>query len=927
MKEQIHQFIRAREFEDCRTQINRENRLAIRLLAALGFPLSIVNAFVQYCVSGAGILPRVGWLAVYCLLLLLLERFILPDNTRNTTLRLYLAQLPAMLIVILLGTVWDPGKQATTFLLFLMAMPVFIFDRPLRLASVYALWCVIFLCFSFASKSRELFIIDATHVMEFFFSSMIVTCTMLWTRLNALRNLNRAQFLLEHDRDTGLLSRYALASSTERYLNKPCTILLFDLDRLSVYRDFYGHDVADGIMRFFAETMRGAFGPENTYRFGGDEILCTAEDADFDSCAEKLAACREKLRSYSLEGRRLPLGFAVGYITGTPAAAKDFHELIQFADINVHKAKERGENQTIGGSFNPKDFRQAVADSTISAQARSYEISPLTGLPTMSFFVTRTDEMLSNVTDPAQQSVIAYFKLTDLRDYNDRFGYTQGDKLIADVAHLLRETFEHRMICHITGGNYGLFCYRDEIEPALTQVRRALLKYRPEFPVHCAAGYASFTGKESTNSLLDNARIALKNRDKKNDALLTYYTEQLDEGRRLQRYIIDHVDEAIDKGWLQVYYQPIMRSLTGKVCNEEALSRWEDPEHGFLMPVRFISTLEEYDLMYKVNLNVVRLVLRDFARRQAAGIPIVPVSINLSRRDFEQHDMVGAITRMVEESGFPCDLLKIEITESAFISNQALLTQQVEAFHRNGFEVWLDDFGSEYSTLNLLQDLDFDLIKLDMRFMKDFTLGSKNYIIVSDVIDMSKRMGMTTLIEGVETKEQYELVRKLGCEKIQGYLFNSPHSFDYIANRARTGTGLPFEDSDAVPYYEAIGRVDLDSPSTLADDLHMSNESPTGILEERDGVFTCLRGTDRFILLLWQFGLLAAPDNQVLQNPPEQFLRAVRQCTPEGTWVSYFKTASEGRGYTVYLRRVSSIEYRGGVAYLVVMLPSGHSDI
>ena len=924
----ILQFLFAPEFDDCREEINRENRLAIRLLASLGLPLSIANAVTQYFVVGTNILPRVAWLAVYCALLLVLDRHILPEDAKHTTLRLYLAQAPAMLIVILLGTVWDPERQATTFLMFLMAMPVFVFDRPLRLTLIYALWSALFLWLCRMTKSPELFVVDGIHVLEFFFTSTVVTYVVLWARLRSLRNLNRAQYLLDHDRQTGCLSRHDLASRPKRYLGKPLTVLLCDMDRLGLYRDFYGHDVTDLIFRSFAASLQEAFGADYTYRFGGDEILCVMPDISFASCMERIAACRAHLHDYVHEDRKLPLSFALGYVTGTPSEPKELQEMIQLAEINMHKAKEHGDNQTLGSAFSREQLRKAITDSTISAHARSYEINPLTGLPTMSFFVTRTDEMLSNVVDPSRDAVIGYFKLTNLRDYNNRFGYAQGDRLIADTAKLLRKAFAHRMVCHITAGHFGLMCYRDEAEERLRQVRDALLEYRPQYPVYCSTGLAASSGTESTISLLDNARIALKNRDKKANQLICFYTESLDAGRRLQRYIIEHVDEAIEKGWLQVYYQPIARAITGEVCNEEALSRWEDPENGFLMPVRFIPTLEENDLMYKVNLNVVRLVLRDFARRKELGIPIVPVSLNLSRRDFEQHDMVSAITEMVEESGFPCDLLKIEITESAFISNQELLAQQVEAFHRNGFEVWLDDFGSEFSTLNLLQELDFDLIKLDMRFMKDFAVGSKNYIIVSNVIDMAKRMGVTTLIEGVETQEQYALVRKLGCEKIQGYLFNKPNPFEYIAKRALNGTGLTFEDPEAVPYYEAIGRVDLDSPLTLADDFHVTNEMPTGVVQERGGVFTCLRGTPRFYSLLKEWGVLSDASDRVLtENMPEVYLDAVRRCAPDGSWVNFSTVMRSGQRLNVYLRCVTSVRYRGGTAMLIVLLPGGSVGI
>ncbi len=395
-------------------------------------------------------------------------------------------------------------------------------------------------------------------------------------------------------------------------------------------------------------------------------------------------------------------------------------------------------------------------------------------------------------------------------------------------------------------------------------------------------------------------------------------------------YITTHVDEAIEKGWLQVYYQPIARAVTGHVCNEEALSRWNDPNYGFLMPDRFIHTLEDSGLLYKVNLFVVSQVLRDFRRRQELGVPIVPVSVNLSRRDFEKHDMVREITEMVDASGYPRGMLKIEITESAFMKNQELLKREVARFRKNGFEVWMDDFGSEYSTLNLLQELDFDLIKIDMQFMKNFSVCGKNYIIISDILDMARRMGITTLIEGVETWEHYQALHSLGCEKIQGYLFNRPNAFAYIANRALAKTGLTFEDPEAAPYYEAVGRIDLSDPLAHGGmaEAPMDSQLPAGVLELREGRLTCLRGNARFLRLLESLGALApnadgaAPFRPLADEAPEEFLSAAARCCETEGWVNYTCVTKEEGPLSMYLRQVSAARYRGGAAVLVVALHS-----
>ena len=138
-------------------------------------------------------------------------------------------------------------------------------------------------------------------------------------------------------------------------------------------------------------------------------------------------------------------------------------------------------------------------------------------------------------------------------------------------------------------------------------------------------------------------------------------------------------------------------------------------------------------------------------------------------------------------------MIRIEITESAFTKNQELLKREVARFRENGFQVWMDDFGSEYSTLNLLQDLDFDLIKIDMQFMRNSSHSGKNLIIVSSVIDMAKQMGTATLVEGVETKEHLEILHEMGCDKLQGFLFDKPRPLDEVLAKVRDGSAMPIE--------------------------------------------------------------------------------------------------------------------------------------
>lgn len=914
----------------CRDEINNENRKAIRLLAISGLPLSLVNFVAQMVVTGPDTAFLRGlWLLVYFVLLLIAERRFIPEEHPRSTLLLYLAEAPVMLLSILLGTVWDPTHPAVTILLFLMAMPAFILDRLDRCMAVQAGWSLLFVGLCFAVKEPTLRRTDTVHICEFWIAAAGVTYVMLRVRLESLQRLEKAQYHLEHDLQTDCLNRFALTNRSSRYLRKPLMVLFSDMDRLQLYQDFYGHAVSDAMTLYFAQTLKECFGAEHTYRHGGDEMLCVAENLPIEECAARIAQCREKLHAFKYNGKKISISCAFGYVSGIPHSPREFQEMIRLADIYAHKVKLSGQDQTLGGPFDQEHLRQGIIESNVSTHAHAYEISPLTGLPSVSYFTARADEMLAEVIDLNRIPVIGHFKLTQLREYNSEFGYAQGDVLIADTARILRQFFDSRLLCYFSAGEFGIMCYKDEAQTVIPRISEAMRAYRTGFPVTCKAGFVPYTGNEKTISLLDKAKIACKTIEHSKDRVLCFYDTRLDEELHFQQYVINHVDEAIEKGFLQVYYQPIARAITGEVCNEEALSRWNDPHYGFLMPARFIPTLEENGLMYKVNLNVIRQVLADFRRKKELGVPVVPVSVNLSRRDFEQCDMVQEITGMVGASGFPASLIKIEITESAFITDQELLRREVERFRASGFDVWLDDFGSEYSTLNLLQELDFDLIKIDMKFMKNLSVDGKNFIIISDIIDMARRMGIATLIEGVETPEHYLIMQKLGCEKLQGYLFNTPNSLDYIVNRALSGTGLRFESPDAAPYYEAIGRVDLNAPlseESMGRSLRVNREIPAGVLELKENAFTCLRGNDSFLEQLEKWGVLQpetrnAKYRQLINPPPQILSSAAARCLQSSEWASFSANAADKGKLTVYLRRVSAYEYKGGVALLAMLLP------
>lgn len=785
MVKEAVEFLQGKGYDISPEEIHRQNRLAIRYFAIAGLPVAIANVFAQVVVRGPAAFDLKSVLLLcYFLLLLVLERFFLPPRYERSTLLVYLIEAPVMVISILLGTIWDPTHQAITFPMFMAVIPIFIFDAPVRVAGVSLGWNAIFLALVSATKDPAIVANDYVHAAEFYFVSLAVTIIVLRLRAEVVYNLDRANYHLHHDVLTNTRNRLSLEAHAPDYAETPLFVAMADVDHFALINDFYGKLAGDAVVGTLAETVKEVFEPKDVYRYSSDDLLCIARCHE-DAGLALIDDCRARLADARFEGVSAQITYSFGYVVGTPDDADELSNMIQLANIYAHQAKREGVGKTVGGSFSDEALRAGIVEANIGMHARSYEINQLTGLPTMQYFVVHSEELLNTVVDHARRPVIGYLNIVHFRSYNERYGYEEGDELIRALGHALGEVLPTRHVAYVTGSKFVLMCYLEEIEPAMLGLNALLRTHRPEFVPSVRGGFAEHHEGDSVISLVDRARMAHAHVDGRHPGLYRLYDTQLDDEIRLRQYLVDHLDQALAEGWLDVYYQPIVWSSNGKLCNLEALSRWIDPIYGFLAPGQFIATLEREHLIYKLSLHVIRRALADLARMGEAGMELVPVSVNLSRDDFLACDMVEEVSAIVEQSGLPPHLLSIEITESAFAESEELLRSEVDRFRERGFAVWMDDFGSEYSTLNLLEDLNFDLVKLDMRFMRHFDAEGKNAIIVSSVIDMCHRLGMTALVEGVETTDQAELLSDMGSDKHQGYLYSRPLPFAQVLELAK----------------------------------------------------------------------------------------------------------------------------------------------
>ena len=290
---------------------------------------------------------------------------------------------------------------------------------------------------------------------------------------------------------------------------------------------------------------------------------------------------------------------------------------------------------------------------------------------------------------------------------------------------------------------------------------------------------------------------------------------------------VKEFDNAVKNGHIVAYFQPLTRTITGSVCSAEALARWIDPDLGIIPPSEFISILEEKRLIYKLDLAIIEDACKLYNENRNMNLNF---SINLSRIDFEEVDMFSLIEDILKKYNVPSNVIHLEITESTMIYNTQKTKTIFEQFHNAGFEVWIDDFGSGFSSLQLLRDYEFDVLKIDMSIVQKFDINSKK--ILYSIINMTKKLGMHSVAEGVETYEQYQFLKNIGCEIIQGYYFSKPMSKNDFLNYVRY---KKIESKSESNYWNMAGEINFLSADPLksisVNDDVISDASPLALIE------------------------------------------------------------------------------------------------
>lgn len=447
---------------------------------------------------------------------------------------------------------------------------------------------------------------------------------------------------------------------------------------------------------------------------------------------------------------------------------------------------------------------------------RVYDIDALTGLPGKTRFLQHAAMTMAMASlDPqAPQLAFIYVNIHNFNFYNLRNGSEMGNQFLIKMAEVLHKIFPNNLISRFADDHFVVLSSLTALERLLPVIAEQIHALYDASRLDVKFGiYPVKDMHIPVESACGMAQMACDSIKELPDQYICFYTEDMSRRKALRSYVIDHFREALEKRWIEVYFQPVIRTISGTLASVEALSRWKDPKGGMISPGIFIPLLEESRQIRKLDLYVLEEICRLYRSQIDGGKIAIPTSFNLSRIDFFQGSIFEDVEEIRKRYRVPRNMLYVEVTESAFVHEGDVIRKEIDRFREAGYEVWMDDFGSGYSSLNTLKDYSFDEIKIDMAFLSSFSAKSRN--IIKAIVRMAKEIGIHTLVEGVETKEQVQFIRSIGCELIQGYYYGKPMAIGEL-EETQKDKGWTVETPDLRRYYGVIGAVDFLTDKSMA---------------------------------------------------------------------------------------------------------------
>lgn len=448
------------------------------------------------------------------------------------------------------------------------------------------------------------------------------------------------------------------------------------------------------------------------------------------------------------------------------------------------KALSLGANDYITKPYKRDVIRYKVANTisfreTASAMNATYT-DPLTGLYTKEYFYHCAAELIRK--NPEQKYDVICCDIERFKLVNDLYGVQEDDTLLRCLSDIVKQKVQgHGICCRMSGDIFYVMIERPEKyqDNAFSSHLEYINQYGMNLRSVVKYGIYQIDDVCIPISIMcDRAYLAVESVKGKFDVYYAFYNESIRQKLLEEQFVLSNMESALENGEFEVYYQPKYDLQSRIIISAEALVRWIHPEKGLIPPNQFIPIIEKNGFITQLDIFVWEQVCKTIRGWIDAGKPIVPISVNMSRADIYNPNIDQILIALVKKYRLSPQYLFLEITETAYMDNEEQLTHSMHKLKKLGFIIEMDDFGSGYSSLNMLAELPIDILKLDMRFVQGDQLSNNRKSILSFIISLAKWLDLRIIAEGVETEEQVKLLTNLGCERAQGYYFSKPLPVD-----------------------------------------------------------------------------------------------------------------------------------------------------
>ena len=566
-----------------------------------------------------------------------------------------------------------------------------------------------------------------------------------------------------------------------------------------------------------------------------------------------------------------------------------------------------------------------------AALSNTFRRDKLTGLLNREGFLDTADSMIR-----CKESgfyVLSCFDVENFKVINDQYGLEKGDMVLKHVADTISSCVSSigGICCRFMADKFGMLFpaeYRDsdivrQNHKEATEVSAIGQTIRIRIGRYFVDDLSI-----SVSAMYDRAKMAEESIKNRYDIYIAEYSASMRDNLLHQQQVVNDMSEALVKGQFEPWFQPQFNHLTGAMIGAEALVRWKK-DGEYIPPARFVPVFEKNGFIYEMDKYVWETVCSHLRRWLDEGRSPLPVSVNVSRRDLLENDCIAFLSEIVKKYELPYDLLRLEVTESAFAESTSLLTAKVDELIKLGFTVEIDDFGSGYSSLNTLKDVPASIIKLDMRFFDRTENSQRSGNIIESIVRMAKWLGMAVIAEGVEEKVQADYLRSIGCYYIQGYFYSRPVPLEdyetFLDNKGKE------HELAKLKTLETLNSNEFWSPKSMETLIFNSYVGGACIFEYHDGRTELLRANERYADELGYF----KPCYPLEDNSPYQFLDEDNSKAMLDNIHRAIETSKESfcelvlddkKGHTEFIRSTVRVIANTGGRYLFYCVILNHTD-